>query len=105
LENGREIRVERAPTHFGELTFITRGTPAGVVVQLVKPSRNPPKRIVLYLPQSRPLASSMEGLEVFAREDQKTRWTFPRVVSVYTKSSDYDRPVYDPFVRDEPTGK
>jgi len=105
LDNGREIRVERAPTHFGELTFIARGTPAGVEVHWVKPSRTAPRRIVLYLPKSRPLANAVEGVEVVARDDQKTRWTFSKVVSLYTKSNDPDRPVYDPFIRDEPADR
>ncbi|MCX6997500.1 MAG: hypothetical protein NTV49_10545 [Kiritimatiellaeota bacterium] len=102
LEDGREIRVERAPTHFGELFFIARGTPAGVEVQLIKPLRTPPKRIVLYLPKSRPLTKRIGGVDVVTREPQKTRWSFAHVVALYTKSNDLNQPVYEQFLRNEP---
>ncbi|NQT17753.1 MAG: hypothetical protein HQ582_33665 [Planctomycetes bacterium] len=32
LAEGQEIRVERAPTHFGQVSFVVRGTAAGVQV-------------------------------------------------------------------------
>jgi len=86
LEKGREIRVERAPTHFGEFTLIVRGTAAGVEVEMKKPARRPPKRIVLYLPKSRPPAKPIEGVKVILREDQKKRWTYPGVLDAYKKA-------------------
>jgi hypothetical protein len=83
LADGQVIRVENAPTHFGPLSLIVRGTTAGVEVQLTKPTRNPPKRIVLHLPQSRPLVGTLSDVEVVVRPDQKTRWDFPTVVKMY----------------------
>ena len=61
LGAGQEIRIENAPTHFGPMSLLVRGTPAGVEVQLTKPVRNPPKRIVLHLPTSRPLSRHAAG--------------------------------------------
>jgi hypothetical protein len=98
LDVGREIRVERAPTHFGELTLVVRGVAAGVEVQLEKPRRTAPKRIVLYLPRSRPPVRSIEDVEVVTRAPQKTRWSFPYVVSLYTKNAAANRPVYEEFL-------
>jgi hypothetical protein len=77
------IRVENAPTHFGPMSLVVHGTPSGVEVKLTKPVRNPPKRIVLHLPASRPLAGTLSGVEVVVRPDQKTRWDFPTVVKKY----------------------
>ncbi len=98
LENGREIRAERAPTHFGEMTLLVRGASGGVDVQLEKPRRTPPKRIVLYLPKSRPLARPVEGVEIVTHEPQRTRWSFPYVVSLYAKTVGANRPVYEEFL-------
>ncbi len=84
LGEGQEIRVERLPTHFGPMGLTVRGTPAGVKVELQRPTREPPKRIVLHLPKSRPLVGSLEGVEVVSRPDQKKRWDFPTVVKLYT---------------------
>ncbi|HUT12050.1 MAG TPA: hypothetical protein VMY42_16230 [Thermoguttaceae bacterium] len=85
LGDGEEIRVERAPTHFGPMGFSVRGTAAGVTLTLDPPRRQPPKRIVLHLPESRPLLGTPpEGVEVVVRSPQKTRWDFPTVVKLYT---------------------
>jgi len=83
LGDGQEIRVKDAPTYFGPLSLSVRGTAAGVEVQFTKPVRNPPKRIVLHLPKSRPLVGTLAGLEVVQRPDQKTRWDFPTVIKKY----------------------
>jgi hypothetical protein len=83
LGDGQVVRVENAPTHFGPLSLVVRGTASGVEVQLTKPTRNPPKRIVLHLPASRPLAAAISGVDVVVRPDQKTRWDFPTVVKKY----------------------
>ena len=83
LGEGREIRAERAPTHFGELGLIVTGKAAGVQVELQKPARQKPRRIVLHLPRSRPLIGKLEGVEVALRDDQKKRWDFPTVVNTY----------------------
>jgi hypothetical protein len=83
LGAGQEIKIENAPTHFGPISLVVRGTPAGVEVQLTKPARNPPASIVLHLPASRPLVGTLSGVEVVSRPDQKTRWDFPTIVKTY----------------------
>ncbi len=84
LADGKEIRVERAPTHFGPISFAVRGVAGGVQVGFTeRPSRQPPQRIVLHLPRSRPHVGSLEGVDVVMRPDQKTRWDFPAVVQRY----------------------
>ena len=85
LENGREIRVERAPTHFGVLNLHLRGTAKGVEVKLDAPRRQPPKRIVLHLPTSRPAIKAPNGVEVVYRPDEARRWDFPAVIEAYQK--------------------
>jgi len=85
LGQGEEIRVQRAPTHFGVMGFTVRGTAAGVELAFDRPRRQPPKRIVLHLPKSRPLLGTPpEGVEVVVRSEQETRWDFPTVVKLYT---------------------
>jgi hypothetical protein len=83
LSDGQVIRIENAPTHFGPLSLVVRGTAGGVEVKLTKPTRNPPKRIVLHLPKSRPLVGSLPGVDVVSRPDQKNRWDFPTVIKMY----------------------
>jgi hypothetical protein len=58
-----------------------------VQVRLDRPKRQPPKRIVLHLPKSRPLLGSPEGVEVTVRSSQKKRWDFPTVVQHYTEQA------------------
>jgi hypothetical protein len=84
LGDGQKIVVENAPTHFGPMSLSVRGTPSGVKVELTKPTRNPPKRIVLHLPKSRSLIGELHGVEVVVRPDQKKRWDFPTVVEMYS---------------------
>ncbi len=88
LEKGREIRAERVSTDFGEFSFVARGTDRGVEVDIVKPARTSPKRIVLYLPKSRPLVKAIEGVDVVVRENQKEKWDYPKVVSLYRREKD-----------------
>ena len=45
LADGREIRLDRLPTHFGEMALVVKGTPAGVAVNFTAPTRNAPKRM------------------------------------------------------------
>jgi len=87
LSDGRQIRVERAPTHFGEMGLVVTGQTDGVQVELRKPMREKPRRIVLHLPRSRPLVGKLDGVEVVAREDQKKRWDFPTVVELYQEQA------------------
>ena len=83
LDEGKEIRVERAPTYFGQLSLVVRGTADGVRVDFEPPKRNPPKRIVLHLFESRRLVGSLDNVQVVTRSNQKERWDFPTVVALY----------------------
>jgi len=94
LAEGEEIRVERLPTHFGPMNLVVRGTGRGVRVEFDPPKRNPPARIVLRLPVSRPLDGELDGVEVVTRPDQRRRWDFATVVSLYNQSN--PRPVWTP---------
>ena len=85
LEAGREIRVEKALTHFGPLSLRVRGTAKGVEVKFDPPRRAPPTRVVLHLPKSRPLSKSVRGVEVASRPDDTKRWDFPTVVELYRR--------------------
>jgi hypothetical protein len=89
LDEGKEIILRRLPTHFGLMSLTVRGTKAGVEVELDPPTRTGPKRIVLTLPQSRPLVGALEGVEVVTRSDQTKRWDFPTVVEEYLATSDF----------------
>jgi hypothetical protein len=83
LEAEREIVVERAPTHFGELSLTVRGRADGVEVRFDPPRRVMPKRVVLHLPKSRPLRGPGRGLEVVSRPDDTQRWDYAKVVELY----------------------
>lgn len=87
LEEGREIRIEHAPTHFGEISLHVKGASQGVSLEWEKPVRKPPLRVVVYLPGSRPLLQPVEGIEVVTRDNQSRRWDFPTVVDLYEKLS------------------
>ncbi|UCD29577.1 MAG: hypothetical protein JSV03_03605 [Planctomycetota bacterium] len=87
LEEGKEILVERAPTHFGEMSFRVCGLAKGVEVTLEPPSRNPPERIVLHLPQSRSLINKLEGVEVELSSNQTKRWDFATVIKLYREQA------------------
>ncbi len=87
LAEGKEIRIERTPTHFGVMSLKVHGTAAGVQVEFDPPKRQPPKRIVLHLPKSRRLVGSLAGVEVAVRSDQKKRWDFPAIVKLYRKQA------------------
>lgn len=92
LGEGKEIRIERLPTHFGEMAMTVRGTASGVEIDLDPPKRNPPERIVLTLPRSRPLVSSLPNVHVVPRSDQKKRWDFATVVGLYERTYDWAKP-------------
>ncbi len=92
LGTGQEIRVERLPTYFGEMNLTVRGTPEGVQVQVDPPKRNPPRRIVLTLPQSRPLVGSLADVQIEQRPNQTRRWDFPTVVAQYQATCDWTKP-------------
>jgi hypothetical protein len=83
LAEGKEIRVERAPTHFGLVSLTATGSEKGLHVEFDPSDRQPPKRIILHLPRSRQLIESVEGIEVVVRSDQKRLWDFPTIVGLY----------------------
>jgi hypothetical protein len=85
LEPGKEIRIDRAPTHFGVLGLRLRGTPKGVEMNLDPPQRQPPKQIVLHLPKSRPVIKIPRGVDVIYRPDEARRWDWPTVTEAYQK--------------------
>jgi hypothetical protein len=85
MEPGKEIRIERAPTHFGVMSLRLRGTATGVEVKLDPPRRQSPSRIVLHLPQSRPVITAPKGVNVVYRPGQSRRWDFPAVIEAYKK--------------------
>jgi hypothetical protein len=85
LEDGREIRIEKLPTHFGEMAMTVRGTDKGIELKLSKPARQAPTKIVLHLPGNRPLVSSVEGVTAVTRSSQKVRWDFPAVIACFRK--------------------
>ena len=85
LEPGKEIRIERAPTHFGVLSLRLCGTARGVEIKLDPPRRQPPSRILLHLPASRPVVKAPKGVNVAYRPDDVRRWDFPAVIEAYRK--------------------
>jgi hypothetical protein len=93
LAEGKEIRAENAPTHFGPLSLRTRGTAQGVEVQWTAPSRTPPKRVVLHLPKTRPLVGNVPGVQTVVRPDQAKPWDFATVVALYQKQAPQPKPI------------
>jgi hypothetical protein len=87
LVDGKEIRIERAPTHFGPIDMIVSGTPKGVRMQFKPVFRQQPKRVVLHLPGSRPLEAPIPGVTVETRPDQRKQWDFATVVDMYLKTA------------------
>jgi hypothetical protein len=85
LADGEEIRIERAPTHFGLMNLIVKGTKKGLQVKFDPPGRQPPEKIFLYLPASRQLIKPLKGVDVVQRSAQKTHWDFPKVVRLYSQ--------------------
>jgi hypothetical protein len=85
LEVGKEIRIEKAPTHFGTMSLRLRGTATGVEFKLDPPRRQPPSRIVLHLPNSRPVLKAPGTVDVVYRPDDSRRWDFPTVIETYQK--------------------
>lgn len=69
------------------MSLIVRGTNSGVKVEFTPPQRERPKKIILHLPRSRPLAGKLEGVKVIFRPDQKKRWDFETVVRLYSETA------------------
>jgi hypothetical protein len=87
MGDGKEVRVERAPTHFGELSLVVRGTASGVNIEWTPPAREKPQRIVLHLPESRRPANKINGVKVVYRPDQSRSWNFETVVKLYEQNA------------------
>lgn len=87
LADGKQIVVERAPTHFGTLDLRVKGEANGIRVEFRPPTQRPPRRIVLHLPKSRPPIEPVKGVEVMTRPDQKARWDYPTVVELYSRTA------------------
>jgi hypothetical protein len=83
LAPGKQIRIERAPTYFGPMSLRITGRETGVQVELDSPRRQPPKRIFMYLPESRQPVESARGVEVIVRSAQRNRWDFAKVCRLY----------------------
>lgn len=86
LDPGQEIRIERLPTHFGELALTVRGTASGVAVEFKAPARRKPGRIVLHLPDHRPWLQPVAGVAVATRPAQTEKWDFAAVTARYQAS-------------------
>jgi hypothetical protein len=87
LAEGRKIVVERAPTHFGVMGLVVAGENDGVRVTFDPPRRNPPSRVVLHLPESRPLLNPIDGVETRSRPDQKSQWGLAHVHEIYLRDA------------------
>ncbi len=83
LADGKEIRIERLPTWFGNVTLIMKGTKEGVTVKLEGPDREKPAKIILHLPDNRKLVSPLPGVLVELRKPQSVQWDFEKVVNQY----------------------
>ena len=92
LGEDKEIRLAQLPTHFGAMGMVISGTAKGVRITLDRPKRDPPKRIVLHLPKSRPLVGALDGVTVVTRGDQTKRWDFPTVVKLYRETAVWLKP-------------
>jgi hypothetical protein len=105
LDEGNEIRVENAPTHFGPVSFVVRGGPAGVDVEMTgKPPRLRQRggqtreggsegakggtagKILVHLPKTRRLLHRTPGLEPAERAIQTERWDWQTVVKKYRET-------------------
>jgi hypothetical protein len=82
---GQGIRIQNAPTHFGPVSLRTYGTKRGVEIKFAPPRRQPPKRVVLHLPKSRPPVGLPKGVTVAFRPEQSRRWDWPAVVEAYQR--------------------
>lgn len=83
LGPGQKIRVERLPTHFGNIDLLIKGTTNGVEVSLKGPDRNKRAKIIIHLPENRPLVNNPKGITVQKRKPQKAKWDFETIVNKY----------------------
>ncbi len=87
LAEGKEIRVDRAPTHFGVLSLRVRSKADGLELELDPPTRQAPSRILLHVPDSRRPRNTPAAVQVATRPDQPERWDFPTVLGLYEKTA------------------
>lgn len=83
LSDGKQIRIEKLPTWFGEVSLIVKGTPKGVEISFEGPNREKPSKIILHLPDNRPLVSTVPGILVEIRKPQQEKWDFDKVLGMY----------------------
>ncbi|MFO7617753.1 MAG: metallophosphoesterase [Bacteroidales bacterium] len=83
LADGKQIRIENLPTWFGEISLTATGTSKGVEIRFEAPVRDKPSKIVLHLPDNRPLATPIPEIEVEIRKPQQEKWDFDKVIGIY----------------------
>ena len=83
LADGKQIRIERLPTWFGNVTMVVKGSKEGVEVKFEGPDREKPARIILHLPDNRKLVNPLPGVLVELRKPQSVQWNFEKVVKQY----------------------
>jgi len=83
LAAGQEIRVERLPTHFGNIDLLIKGTANGIEVSVKGPDRNKPAKIIIHLPENLPLVNNPQGITMIKRKPQKAKWNFETIVNEY----------------------
>jgi 3',5'-cyclic AMP phosphodiesterase CpdA len=86
LEDGRQIRISRLPTWFGEVSMTITGRKEGVEVNFDGPVREKPSNIILHLPENRKLLTPAAGVAVELRKPQPVKWDFNKVVGLYEAS-------------------
>ncbi len=69
LQPGKSVIVENAPTSFGPISFNIRVREDGATVNIIPPKRNPPKNIVLHLPQGFDITAVNADGSVLSRLD------------------------------------
>lgn len=88
LADGEQIRIERLPTWFGDLSLTVTGKAQGVEINLDGPVREKPSRIVVHLPDNRLPVNTLTGIEVETRNPQAFRWDFEKIVDQYLASAE-----------------
>jgi len=88
LADGQQIRIAKLPTWFGNVSLTITGTAKGVEIKFDGPDREKPARIVLHLPDNRPLMNAIPGVTVETRKPQPVRWDYSKVVEQYKASTE-----------------
>jgi hypothetical protein len=86
LEPGKQIRIEKLPTWFGNISMTITGKEKGVEITFDQPDRENPSEIILHLPENRPLLNQLPGVRVSKRIPQTVRWDFQKVIEIYTNN-------------------